>query len=255
MPKLEVDHIVLAVPNLNAAITYFKEHLNVAPLAGGKHIGLGTHNVLLGLGDPTQRVYLELLAIDPEDQTIYETYPMGLSRDISQPFVASWCIRCANDCDIEEINNAMKKMGKEYQHGDVKKMQRVTTSGETLSWRIAISREQILDSHGQIPFIIKWDNMAHHPTTRLIPECFCSFELKFNDKNAIKHQQNLKTLGLELPDNINFVSNQQATTSLKISNRGISITFSSHEKPSYPNAKTDETTKGQYALRSPICKL
>jgi len=225
MPKLEIDHIVLAVPNLNDAIKYFKEQLNVTPFMGGKHVGQGTHNALLGLGDPSQKLYLELLAIDPEDHSTYETYPMGITKNLSSPYLSSWCLRCTNR-DIESINEEMKKISEEFQHGEVRKMQRKTTSGEILSWKIAINHETILVSKGQIPFLIQWDNLADHPTTRLSHNNFCNYNLVFYNKQARQLEGNLKKLGLELPQHIDFFDSNQCDSRLEISYKGHSTIFS-----------------------------
>jgi hypothetical protein len=48
-----IDHLVYAVPSLPAAIADVAERFGVRAQAGGKHIGLGTHNALLALGPRT----------------------------------------------------------------------------------------------------------------------------------------------------------------------------------------------------------
>lgn len=225
MHKLEVDHIVLAAPNLNEAIDYFKNQLNTIPVTGGRHIGLGTHNALLGLGDPYQKLYLELLAIDPEDHSTYATYPMGITKNILAPYVASWCLRCSTHKDIELINTEMKKIGEKYNHGEIRKGQRKKTSGEILSWKIAINYENILTSQGQIPFLIQWDNLADHPTTQLSHDNFCNYKLVFHSKRAKQLEANLKNLGFELSQHINFIQSNQCTSHLEIGKQGLSISF------------------------------
>ena len=41
--------------------------LGAAPAAGGKHVGMGTHNRLLAIGSPAfPKAYLEIIAIDPD---------------------------------------------------------------------------------------------------------------------------------------------------------------------------------------------
>ena len=50
MSKLVFDHIVLAVPHLQNAIDLFHTCLDVKAMAGGRHVGLGTHNAIVGLG-------------------------------------------------------------------------------------------------------------------------------------------------------------------------------------------------------------
>ena len=50
-------------PRSPTASTTSPQRTGVAPQPGGKHVAMGTHNALLRLGE---RVYLEIIAIDPE---------------------------------------------------------------------------------------------------------------------------------------------------------------------------------------------
>mgnify|MGYP003429796684 CR=1 FL=1 len=61
-PAAELDHLVVAGATLAQAIEYVGDLTGVAPRPGGQHAAMGTHNALVRLGE---RVYLELIAIDP----------------------------------------------------------------------------------------------------------------------------------------------------------------------------------------------
>ena len=61
-PAAELDHLVVAGATLAQAIEYVADLTGVAPRPGGQHTAMGTHNALVRLGE---RVYLELIAIDP----------------------------------------------------------------------------------------------------------------------------------------------------------------------------------------------
>lgn len=53
-----IDHLVIVVPDLSAAIERYQQ-LGFSVVAGGRHTTTGTHNALIGLADGS---YIELLA-------------------------------------------------------------------------------------------------------------------------------------------------------------------------------------------------
>src|SRR5918992_6376792 len=57
-----IDHLVIAVPDLDAAVEELTESVGLSFTAGGRHPGAGTVNRIAFLGDP----YLELIAVDDE---------------------------------------------------------------------------------------------------------------------------------------------------------------------------------------------
>jgi hypothetical protein len=62
MPRCRIDHIAVTAPTLEAGAELVRLALGVEPQAGGAHARMGTHNLLLRLGDA---VYLEVIAPDP----------------------------------------------------------------------------------------------------------------------------------------------------------------------------------------------
>lgn len=64
---VEPDHLVIACRDLAQGSAWCAERLGAEPVAGGRHAHMGTHNRLLSIASATApRVYLELIAIDPE---------------------------------------------------------------------------------------------------------------------------------------------------------------------------------------------
>ncbi|HIY65334.1 MAG TPA: VOC family protein [Candidatus Agrococcus pullicola] len=59
---LQLDHLVIIAPTLEAGAAHVYNELGVEMSPGGKHPQMGTHNLLLRLGD---EVLLEVIAIDP----------------------------------------------------------------------------------------------------------------------------------------------------------------------------------------------
>lgn len=216
MFKLVPDHIVISVPNLKEAMDFFEKEFSIRPIMGGKHLGLGTHNALLGLGNPEDKIYLELLAIDPEAE-VKEYYPMGLSPHITKPYIATWCIRCVDETDIVEVTQAISKLGNLYHFGQVRDMQRQTINNDIISWRIAFSVAQYHLSHGHIPFLISWDDMALHPAATMNKlKDFIPYQFTIFNKEYEKIKPNLVDVGLKLNDSICFEYSEKPMLKLQL---------------------------------------
>ena len=59
---LELDHLTVIAPSLEAGAAHVRAQIGVEMPAGGQHPLMGTHNLLLRLGDAT---FLEVIAVDP----------------------------------------------------------------------------------------------------------------------------------------------------------------------------------------------
>src|SRR5690606_5046100 len=85
------DHIVVTASSLAAGSEYIYRKLGVSLEAGGEHPRMGTHNLLLRLGD---EVYLEVIAINPEAQQPDRPCWFGLQDSVRQRTgLASWVAR------------------------------------------------------------------------------------------------------------------------------------------------------------------
>ena len=63
---MELDHIVIAVTDLDVAASAYNEDHHLASIVGGRHPGWGTANRIVPLGD----AYLELIAVVDEGEAV-----------------------------------------------------------------------------------------------------------------------------------------------------------------------------------------
>jgi hypothetical protein len=124
------------------------ERFGVKAAAGGKHVGVGTHNALLALGP---RTYLEVIAPDPDQPDPPTPRPFGLDA-LSAPKLTAWAVGCD---DIEVALNRARARG--YDPGAAVEMTRTTPDGHTLRWRLTTNAV----GGGPVPFLIDWGDTPH----------------------------------------------------------------------------------------------
>ncbi len=153
--KIEVDHILIAAPDLEAGRDFAESIFGTRPVTGGVHPGQGTRNALLGLEDDT---YIEIIAPDPAQPA-----DLPLSRYLasrSSPELSWWCSRCDQ---LEALQAAMRDSGLDA--GSIDPWSRQRPDGEELSWRLLMPNVPNLGT--SLPFFISWDDMAQHPPRHL----------------------------------------------------------------------------------------
>jgi hypothetical protein len=146
MPSL--DHLIYGVPVLPDMVEELAERLGVRADSGGQHLGLGTHNALLALGDDC---YLEIVAPDPRQNPEIGTLPLGLD-ELERPRLVGWVARC--DGIGSHVARA-RKLGCDV--GEPLAGGRKTQAGGFLDWWA--TTESICD--GVVPFLIEWG--GQHP--------------------------------------------------------------------------------------------
>ncbi len=181
-----LDHIVLAVPDIEQTIQELSEKLGVLPSIGGKHLTRGTKNALLHLGN---KCYLEILAIDHENNTFWGPRWMGVDL-ITKPTITRWALQ------TDRIDTKSKCL---TQHnpklGNIVDGERKTPEGETLRWKMTLPQpEPEVDI---IPFYLDWSLSDIHPTDRL--EKGCSLQkITFYSPHPDKEKRVLEDLSLNV---------------------------------------------------------
>jgi hypothetical protein len=185
LPRLPLDHIVYAAPNLEQAVAELADRLGVVASPGGAHPGLGTRNALLALGN---ECYIEVIAPDPEQPTPPRARPFGID-ELSGPRVVTWAARASR---LDEQVASARAAG--FDPGTPIPVRRTTPAGETISWRLCFPSKPTGD--GLVPFLIAW-GQADHPSSHAASGCALhSLRAEHPDPAAIRRV--LEALGTDL---------------------------------------------------------
>lgn len=146
-----IDHLIITAPSLEAGAAFVRQTLGVAPGPGGKHPRMGTHNLLLRLGEG---LFLEVIAIDPDAPGPARARWFGLDRlrPDSQPSLAGWVAR------TDDIRGAAAASTE-----DLGKIEPMTRGA--LDWHITIPDDGELPLGGAAPALIEWHAPVHPATT------------------------------------------------------------------------------------------
>ncbi|GAC1335821.1 MAG: hypothetical protein NVSMB17_19100 [Candidatus Dormibacteria bacterium] len=143
---LEIDHVLIAVANLDEAADRFLTDYGLRSMDGGSHPGWGTANRLIPLG----REYLELMGVVDADVALQ--HPFGrwmLERVADGDHLLRCCLRPNN---LEEV---AERIGQDPVPG-----LRETPEGEALRWRL-VGLEASMSEN--LPFFIEWHPDSPHP--------------------------------------------------------------------------------------------
>jgi len=144
----EIDHLVIGARTLEEGAAFVATHLGASPGPGGRHEGIGTHNMLLGLGPDC---YLEVIAPDPDQPAPPHPRPFDLDDAAvklmleAEPRLLGWVAR------TPVLDAVAARLGTS-QAGEVRPWKR----GD-LSWRMAMPPQR-QDMSNIVPALIQWDD-------------------------------------------------------------------------------------------------
>lgn len=146
---ISIDHLVVAVPDLDEAAALLERTVGLRPTGGGRHEALGTANRLVWFGDS----YAELVTIvDP--QVAKESWlgvPVAAQLQSGPGFIG-WAVRTdALDADVR----AARATGARF--GDPTAGERTREDGRTVKWRIALPDRL---GPAELPFLIERDETS-----------------------------------------------------------------------------------------------
>lgn len=141
-----IDHLVVAAPTLEEGSHWAHKLFDIQPEPGGIHQGLGTHNILLGLGDSC---YLEIIAPDPKQNDIPKHWIPA--DNYIMPQLIGWASPSKNILSLKDaVPDTL---------GDVSLMSRQKPDGSTISWSMSYPRFDLFN--GLLPFLIQWPPGLH----------------------------------------------------------------------------------------------
>lgn len=144
-PRLFFDHVLIAIPDLDASLRAFEAHHGLAAKPGGRHPGVGTANAIVSLGGDQ---YLELITVVDREEAEREPLRNRVVRslDRGQRF-AGWALRTD---DIDALGDSVQIAGRGEGARD-------RPDGVRLAWRMAVPA----GSGSGIPFFIQWTSGEH----------------------------------------------------------------------------------------------
>jgi hypothetical protein len=152
----EFDHLIVGAHTLEQGAAYIENLLGVKPQAGGRHLAMGTHNLVLRLG---ARAFLEVISIDPAGEKPPRPRWFGLDEERTRlqlrerPRLLTWAARTRDIGFV--VKNGPAALGTVH-----------PMSRGTYTWRITIPGDGALVCDGLLPAFIRWDGDAH-PADRL----------------------------------------------------------------------------------------
>ena len=147
----QIDHFMFAAASLEVGMSWAQDTFGVSPEYGGEHVGLGTRNALLSLGD----VYLEIIVPDPA-QVLTGTFGEQLAN-LSAPGLVTWAVQG----DLIEIAGCLAEQG--VQSVGPNRTERKTVEGDMLVWELLFPFAG--DFGGRMPFFIDWLDCPHPAKT------------------------------------------------------------------------------------------
>ena len=146
---MKLDHLLWAVPDLDAGIAQFEDLTGIRAAIGGTHPGFGTRNALASFGD----TYIEIISPDPA-QNLDGTLGAEFAA-LSAPWLYSAAFSTG---DLTAARAQAARAG--LAAGDIVEMSRTRPDdGVRLDW--AIMKLTHPELGARFPFLIDWKGSPH----------------------------------------------------------------------------------------------
>lgn len=144
---IKFDHLTVIAPSLAIGAEHVRAQLGTDMPAGGKHPQMGTHNLLLRLGDD---LFLEVIAVDPDAPR--PGRPRWFGLDDHHAVQSAWDSGCrlrgwvARTDDFDGVLSC---------HGDLLGYKTQVSRGGR-SWLFSVPADGALPGDGIAPSLIDW---------------------------------------------------------------------------------------------------
>lgn len=145
-----LDHITITAPSLAKGQAYLEDKLGITPQVGGEHPLMGTHNLLLRLGND---LFLEVIAAKPNTHAQRARW-FGLDQleSTAPAKLRTWVARThAMQTTLDKASEAL---------GEVEQLSR-----GALNWLMGIPKDGSIGLQGMAPALIEWQSETHPATT------------------------------------------------------------------------------------------
>ena len=144
---MELDHVLIAVTDLEAAAREFESRHGLASVDGGRHRDFGTANRIIPLGS----TYLELVAVVDAGAAAASSFGWWVDRGATdEGRLIGWAVRTTA---LDDVAGRLEL--------PVRSGSRVTPSGTELRWRSSGIDEAIAEPC--LPFFIEWEEGLAYP--------------------------------------------------------------------------------------------
>ncbi|MGR9115615.1 MAG: VOC family protein [Gammaproteobacteria bacterium] len=187
----KIDHITITSPSLDTGAEFVRQTLGVEPQSGGEHPAMGTHNLLLRLGDSQ---YLEVISPNPEAEAPQR--PRWFNLDClepgASPMLSTWVVCPA---DIHAMASASSES-----LGTIEPMSR-----GALNWLITLPDDGSIPLDGVAPALIEWHTDIH-PASRLENHGLCLNKIEIFHHEPARVIRLLASLNIDGPISVSTLS-------------------------------------------------
>ena len=142
---IELDHVLIAVDDLEAAAKEVEKRYGLASVEGGRHQGFGTANRIVPLGE----AYLELVAVVDRAEAAASWFGSWVGGG-ERPRLLGWCVR------TDELDTVAERLGLTIADGS-----RARPDGTVVRWRMAGLERSAEEP--SLPFFIEWGAGTPYP--------------------------------------------------------------------------------------------